>query len=480
MAISSPGIGSGLNIQSIVSQLVAVESQPVQLLQQKSSALQTKLSVFGQVKSELSAVQDAASALMDASTWDSKTFTSSNTSTVTGTATSSALASSFSVEVSSLASGQSLKTGAVSSSYTAPASGTLSIQLGQWDANGNFSSAASSAVSVNVTAGDSLTTIAANFNAQNTTAGVSATVITAGGMQQLLLRGNSTGAVSGFQINASSGLETFGFTATPAVLDAGGAVTTPAVYNGMTRTQTATDAALTIDGIAVTSATNTVTDAVPGVTLNLVAKTTTPTQITLGVDKDAIKTKIQAFQDAYNKLNADLKTQTAYDPVKKSGGPLLGDSTTAGLQTMLRSLVGASGPSTSTLSRLSDLGLQIQADGSLKTNSTKLDAALQDTANAKAFFSAASATATGDGIARRIYNFVFAANAVGGSISTHSDGFQKAIDQNSKSIEKFNTHIADYQKQLLARYTQLDASMSTLNSLSTFVSAQVAQWNKTG
>ena len=225
MAISSPGIGSGLNIQSIVSQLVAVESQPVTLLQQKSSVLQTKLSVFGQVKSELSAVQDAASALMDASTWDSKTFISNNTSTVTGTATSSALASSFSVEVTSLASGQSLKSGAVSTSYTAPTGGTLSIQLGQWDANGNFSAAASSAVSITVNAGDSLATIAASINAQNTTAGVSATVITTGTTQQLLLRGNSTGAVSGFQINASSGLEPFGFTATPAVLDTNGVVT---------------------------------------------------------------------------------------------------------------------------------------------------------------------------------------------------------------------------------------------------------------
>jgi flagellar hook-associated protein 2 len=145
---------------------------------------------------------------------------------------------------------------------------------------------------------------------------------------------------------------------------------------------------------------------------------------------------------------------------------------------MLRSLVGANGPSTSTISRLSDLGLQIQADGSLKTNSTKLDAAMQNTANVKAFFGAAGETAAGDGIARRIYNFAFGANAVGGSISTHSAGFQKAIDQNSTSIDKFNTHIADYQKQLLARYTALDTSMSTLNSLSTFVTAQVAQWNK--
>lgn len=478
MAISSPGVGSGLNINSIVSQLVAVEQQPVRLLQSKSATLQNKMSVFGQVKSDLSALQDAASALMAASTWDSKTLSSNNTSAITGTATSSALSSVFSVEVNSLASGQSLKTGALASGYAAPGAGTLSFQLGTWDANGNFSAASSSAVSVHVSAGDSLSTIAASINAQSSTAGVSATVVTSNGSQQLLLRGTGTGAQSGFQITASSGLDQFGFTATPAVLGSGGAVVTPASYHGMTRTQEAADASLTIDGVAVTSATNTVTNAIPGVTLNLLAKTTAPAQIGVAVDKTAIKAKIQAFQDAYNKINSDLKTYTAYNAASKTGGPLLGDATTTGLQGMLRSLIGATGPATSTIGRLSDLGLQIQADGSLSTNSTKLDAALQDPKNVKEFFSASTGNAAGDGIAKRIYDFAFAALGVGGSVTAHSAGFQKSIDQNTKAIDKFNSHIADYQKQLLARYTQLDTSMAKLNSLSTFVNAQVTQWNK--
>ncbi len=479
MAISSPGIGSGLNITSIVSQLVAVEQQPVRVLQSKGATLQSKLSVFGTVKSDLSALQDAASALVSATTWDSKNLTSGNTSAVTGTATSSALSSAFSVEVTSLASGQSTKTGAVASSYVAPSTGTLSFQLGAWDANGNFSAAASSAASVDVTAGDSLSTIAASINAKTATAGVTATVVTAGGNQQLLIRSNATGAQSGFQITATTTeLEAFGFTATPAVVNGAGTVTTPAVYSGMARTQTASDASLTIDGIAVTSATNTVTDAIPGVTLNLLSKTTSAAQISVDVDKTAIKAKIQAFQDAYNKINTDLKTYTAYNSTTKTGGPLLGDSTTAGLQNMLRTLVGSNGPSTSMIGRLSDLGLQIQADGSLSTKSTTLDAALQNPKNVKEFFSASNGTASDNGIARRIYDFSFGATGIGGSVSTHSAGFQKAIDQNTKAIDKFNAHIADYQKQLLARYTQLDTSMASLNGLSTFVSAQISQWNK--
>jgi flagellar hook-associated protein 2 len=470
-----------LNIQSIVSQLVAVESQPVRLLQAKSNTLQTKMSVFGQIKSELSALQDASQALVDATTWDSKTFASSNTSAVTGTATSTALSSAFSLEVTNLAASQSLKTAAVATNFTAPTGGTLTFQLGTWSADGSFTGGASSAVSVDVTSGDSLSTIAASINAKTATAGVTATVVSSNGVQQLLIRGNNTGAAAGFQITASAGLEQFGYTPT-ATLDGGGVPVVPAAYTSgpLTKTQSAADASILVDGIVVTSATNTVTDAIPGVTLNLLAKTTSAATISVDVDKTAIKAKIQAFQDAYNKLNADLKAQTKYDAASKTGAPLLGDGTTVGIQGMLRSLVGSNGPATSTISRLSNLGLEIQSDGSLSTNSTKLDAAMQNPDNVKTFFATNSGTAASNGIAKRIYDFAFGANAVGGSVSTHTAAFQKSIDQNNVTIDKFNAHISDYQKQLLAQYTRLDTNMSKLNSLSTFVSAQVAQWNKTG
>lgn len=465
MAISSPGLGSGLDINSIVSQLVAVERQPVKIIQAKVSTLQNKMSVFGQIKSELSSLQDASSALMSSSTWDSKIFSSSDTSAVTGSATSSALSSKFTLEVTSLAVGQSVKTSALASSYTASATGTLNIQLGTW-ASGSFTAGSVASVAVDVTAGQSLSTIAASINAKTASAGVTATVVTSGGTQQLLIRGTGTGAASGFQVSASAGLEALGYSAPTGA--------------GMTQTQAAADAVLSVDGIDITSASNTVSDIVPGVTLNLLAPTTSPVEVGVAVDKTAIKAKIQTFVDSYNKLNTDLKTVTAYNAATKTGGPLLGDTTTTGLQSMLRNLVGSTGPAGTTLGRLSDLGLEIQSDGALKTNSTKLDAALQDPANVKVFFSASTGSAAGNGIAKRIYDFAFGATSVGGSVSTHSTGFQKAIDQNNASIEKFNTRIAAYQKQLLAQYTRLDTNMSSLNSLSTFVSAQITQWNKSG
>jgi flagellar hook-associated protein 2 len=297
-------------------------------------------------------------------------------------------------------------------------------------------------------------------------------VVTNGNTQQLILRGANTGTNSGFQVTTSAGLEQFQYysAASSIVQPTQGLLVAPTL---------ATDATLTVEGIPVTSHSNTVVDAVPGVTLNLLTANSTA-NVTVSTDKDAIKTKIQAFQDAYNKLNADLKAQTKYDAATKTGGPLLGDGTTVGIQSMLRALVGSNGPAESTIPRLSNLGLEIQSDGSLSTNSTKLDAAMQDPDNVKAFFATNTGTASSNGIAKRIYDFAFGANSVGGSVSSHSAAFQKSIDQNNATIDKFNTHIADYQKQLLAQYTRLDTNMTKLNSLSTFVSQQVAQWNKTG
>jgi len=393
MAISSAGVGSGLNVQSIVSQLVAVEQQPVKLLQAKGSTLQTKLSIFGQIKSELSALQDAAKALVDPTLWDSKSLVSSNTASVTGTATSAAASGSFGVTVDNLLSTQS-GTVQVAAAYQAPENYQISIKLGtRVKSSGNpdvFTPGAADAVTVDVTQGQSLTDIAAGINAKSTTSGVVATVVNTSSGQKLALRGVTGGANSGFQITSA---DTLGNSFTDGLIQ-------QPVANGpfdggtWTTAQYAQDAKVRIDGIEVTSSTNSVSGAVTGVTLNLQNASTTPASISIDTDKSTIKTKIQAFQDAYNKLYADLKTQTAYNAASKTGGPLMGDNTANSIMSMMRNLSGTSVPTGTGLTRLSDLGMQVQSDGSLTTNSTKLDAALQKLSNVKALFSNVGARPT--------------------------------------------------------------------------------------
>lgn len=478
MTISSPGIGSGLDVNSIVSQLVALERQPVQLMQAKGSDLQAKVSAYGQVKSSLAALQDAATAMVDTSTWKSRTFASNNTSAVTGSATSTALAGSFSVQVTQLAQAQSTRSSAFATGATVGSAGSLEIQTGQWTGT-SFNGGANAKLTVSIAATDTLTDVATKINSSG--AGVSAVVVSSGGQDRLLVQGGNTGDASGFQIRAFDATSTeitdgtTGAGAFAYASPAGGG----AIY-GQTQTQAAQNSSISINGIAVSSATNTVADAVPGVTLNLLATTTTATQITVGVDKDAIKTKIQAFQDAYNKINASLADMTRYDAATKTSGPLQGDSTAVGLQNMLKNLLGATGPSGTGFSRLSDVGLQLQRDGSLTTNSTKLDAALGNLNGLQTFLGAATGTASGDGIVRRIRDFAMGANGIGGSISGRSTALQSAITRNNNDIDALNTRVANVQKQLQAQYSRLDSTLGSINSMGSFVTSQLAQWNKSG
>ena len=501
--LSSPGIGSGLDVNSIVSKLVAVESLPLTVMQTQAASIQTDISTFGQISSDLSALETASSALQDQTTWKALTLSSNTPSAITGSTSSGALAGSLSVQVNSLATSQTLASAAVPNTAsgvpgTIGTAGTLTIQMGTWNSDGSFTNAVGvsggtvpAAVSVTVSATDTLATIAANINSQSSAAGVSAQVVTSGNNQSLLITGNATGAASGFMITPDTGtdasgaanplgsLSSLGYQPTvPASTTTTNSVVSPAHLGGMTQSTAASDASLVIQGIAVTSASNNVTTALAGVTLNLLTTTTSPVQLTMAVDTASITTKIQAFQTAYNQLNSDIAASTAYDSSTKTGGPLLGDTTTYGIQNMVRSILGANGPTNSSIGRLSDLGLQVQADGSLTTNSTMLAAALQNPSNVQNFFANVSADGSNDGIATRMYNFSFGALGVGGLATLHTAGYQTALTTNTNDQATFNTHIAAYQTQLLAQYNALDTTMGSLSSLSSFVTAQLAQWSK--
>lgn len=476
MAISSAGIGSGLDVSSIVSQLMSIEKQPLTQLQTKATGLQTKLSAYGTVKSALSGLQDAASKLLDTSSWKAKTFTSNNTSAVTGSATTGALATSFGLKVIDLAQVQSTRSSGVATGTALGSSGRLDIQLGEWSGT-TFTAGSSSSVSVNVSDTDTLTDIATKINGAG--AGVTAVVVKTGTNDQLLLRGNTTGAASGFQIKTFDGGGT-------AITDGTTGVgklaydysSTSSAFYGMTPTQAAQDASIEIDGIAVTSASNTVTNAVPGVTLNLLTETTTAATITIGEDTASIKTKLEAFQTAYNKVATTLTDLTKYDAATKKAGTLQGDSTAVGLQSVLRSMLGASGPSGTTFTRLSDIGMEIQRDGTLSLNSTKLEAALKSTSDLNTFFTASTGSSATDGMARRINSFIQQANGVDGNVSGRSSVLQASIARNTKDQDALNVRLTQRQAALYKQYNALDTKMGTLSTMSTFITQQVAQWNK--
>jgi len=473
--ISTPGVGSGLDVKSIVSQLVALEKQPLTQLQTKAVSLQTKLSSYGRIKSELASLQDAAAALLEESAWDSKTFASTNASAVSGVAEPGALAASFSIEVTQLAQAQSVRTAPLTTNAAIGADGRLDIESGEWNGNTFTPGTGGSVVSVSVAATDTLTDIAAKINASG--AGITAFVVRSGLEERLLMRGNNTGNAAGFQVKSFDGSGTAITDGTTGVgklaYDA-----SPTAFYGMTQTQTAMDASLTIDGIAVSSATNTVSDAVPGVSLNLSALTTTAAQVTIGADKEEAKTKIEAFRVAYNTLNATVSELTRYNGSTSKAAALQGDSTAVGLQNVLRAMVGAAGPAGTTVNRFSDMGLELQRDGSLSANATKLDASLVDLANLKAFFETDSGNALTDGMARRIRDFSRTANGIDGNVDGRNKELTRAIQANANEQERVTARIARTEVRLYAQFSRLDASIASLSALGDFVTQQVALWNK--
>jgi flagellar hook-associated protein 2 len=212
MTISSVGIGSGLPVTSIVSQLVAIEKLPLQQLQTTAAKFQTQLSLYGTVKSQISALGDAAALLAGASGWNAQKATSSNAAAVGVTVGTTAASAALTVSVQQLAQAQSITSAGIAAGTAAGATGSLSIQLGSW-AGAAFTAGATAAVAVTVGATDTVSTIASKINLAN--AGVTATVLSDGINERLVVRSASTGAAAGFSIAATGGnaaLSTFDFT----------------------------------------------------------------------------------------------------------------------------------------------------------------------------------------------------------------------------------------------------------------------------
>src|SRR5574340_1056286 len=373
-SISSAGIGSGLDVNSIITQLMAVESQPLTLLQKQASSLQTELSTYGSMKSQYSTLSDKVDALLSPALWSATTATSDDPASVKVATASNAQSGGYAVAVSALATAQTVTAAAVASSAATLNEGTLTIELGSWSgsAPSTFTpKSGGSPVTVTIGPGDtSLASIRDKINAAG--AGVVASIITDANGARLSLRSAATGADNAFRITASetvddgnpaTGLSMLGFD------PSAGAST-------MSLTQAAGNASATINGIAISSASNTLSNVVDGLTVNLLKPTAAPVNVGVAPYTNAMKTAITDFVTAFNGLAGFIHTQTAYAATAKKGGALQGDQATLSIQNQLRSVINLPSSASSVFSTLSDIGITMQADGTLATDSTKLDNAL--------------------------------------------------------------------------------------------------------
>ncbi|MEO5733323.1 MAG: flagellar filament capping protein FliD, partial [Rubrivivax sp.] len=317
--LTSLGVGSGLDLNGLVTQLVALERRPLSLMQAKANRLQSQVSSFGKVSGYFGALQTAANKLNDSTLWSRTSATVSDPAVVAAAVGSNATAGSYALTVQALARGQTLASGtALASSGDTVGSGTLTLELGKWNATqSSFAPKdGSTAVTLTIGAGDTLQTLRDKINSAG--AGVSASLITDASGVRLALRSTTTGEENGFRIGVAdddgqvadgTGLSRFAYD--------------PAAGSGSLQlSQSANDARATINGVEIVSATNQVSGVVDGLTLNLNRESATEVAITVTADKTAISDAIKGFASAYNDLARYLADQTKYDSATKVAGLL--------------------------------------------------------------------------------------------------------------------------------------------------------------
>jgi len=476
--LSSPGVGSGLDVNGIVTQLLAIERKPIEQIGATNKRLDAQLSAYGKLQSAMMALRDTARKLTDATTWQLTKVASTNADAISATSSGSAPPGTYTVSVARLAAAQTV----VGNQTFASASdtlggGTLTIELGSWDTGQTAFTprADGSPVSITIAQGSTLTQARDAINAAG--AGISASIVNDATGARLAIRSTSTGVENGFRITAVP--DAPGTPAPAATLDTL-EFDPPSGTTGMSRTLAAANAEATINGVAVSSATNLLTDVLDGLTVKLGQVTTSPVDITVQRDTDSVRKAITDFASAYNDLAGQIREQTRYDEGSKKSGTLQGDRSAVGLLNGLRSLIGGSSGAVTTFSRLADVGLEPQSDGKLKVNDSKLDAAIGRLDDLQGFFARNEVGTADDGFGVLMRDFGSQTLDTSGVLSTRQEALRASIQRNNDRSGKLEELLALVEARLRAQYSKLDTNMARLTSLQNYVSQQVQNWNAKG
>ena len=376
MGVNSPGIGSGLDVNSIVSKLMSVESRPLTLLDRKEAAYQVKLTAFGNLQSALSAYSAALKNVNVEAGYRGMTSSVADATVLSASASTKAAAGTYSLEVTQLAQAHKVNSGAVANTTDAIGSGTLTFRYGTYVPNTFTLNPDKPSQTVTIGAGqNTMTGIRDAVNAANI--GVTASIINDGGSpgNRLVFTSKDTGAASSLKITVAedgtapndgnnTNLTGLSFLAYDPTLTAG-------TGKNLTEVTAAKDATLKVDGISITKTKNTITDAIEGVTLTL-AKTNvgTPTTLTVARDTAGLTAKVQAFVAAYNALEKTASELSSNDLSKP--GALAGDATVRTVMNQVASVLRAPVVTSGPLSRLAQVGVSFLRDGTLSLDTSRL------------------------------------------------------------------------------------------------------------
>lgn len=447
--LTASGLGSGLDINSLVSQLMAVEQQPLVALNKKEASYQAKISALGSLKGALSALQTASETLIPATgvtaadKYTTTSVSSSDATLATASATNTVAAGSYTLSDIVLAKAQQIR----KSGLAVPAeTGTLSITVGT-----------GTAVSVSIAASATLSQVRDAINAS--AAGATASIINDGTNDILILTAKNTGATNTIKINGASTdggteFDIFDYTA-------------PGANNSWAEEKNASNASVKINGIAVTSTTNSITSSVTGLTINLVKEGTGPATLTVSKSNASLTSSLNAFIKAYNDSVGVMKNLGNYDSVNKKASTLTGDATLRSAQAQLRNtLFAASGGSNANLQRLSDLGVSVQLDGTLKLDSAKLSAAITSD-----FSSVAKLVAdVGTSFKKTVSGLV----SEGGAVASRIDGINSSIKSIGTRRDSLNLLLTKVEANYKRQFTALDVQVAKMQSLSASLTQQLS------
>lgn len=435
------GLGSGIDIDSIVSALVSAEKAPkTAQLDRLEKATTAKVSSLGSLKSALSTFSTALSDLNDLSLFNKRTATSSDSSRITASADKTALAGKYSIEVTSLASSSKIASGTVSgtSSASFATGGSLTVGLG------------SDSFNIQVADGASLKDVRDAINTQLGEKGITANIVTdpVANTSQLVLSSSKQGA---------------GNDLTLSVADAGSDLQ-QLVTNMPAAISTAANAVFKVDGLEIQSESNEVSGVIEGVTFNLLtAEAGKTTTLTIGDNTSAVKTSLKTFVDAYNKL---ISTTTSLTSVVAVGdgeepvtGDLVGDATVRSLLSGLRKEFGTT--VSGDIRALSDLGITTDKSGKLVIDDTKLDEVLKSNYDAVGEFLAGDS-----GLLTRLDTSIEGYIKTGGILEQRVSGLQSTLKNVDDQREALDLRISKIQTRLYAQYNAMDALVAQLSSTS--------------
>lgn len=434
--ITSSGLGSGLDINSLVTQLVAAEQKPtLDRLNTKEAQLQAKFSAIGTVKATFSDFRTSLSALRTAGNLDKISATSSNSDVFSATATNTAKSNTYAIEVKQLAAVDIKSSQGFSGADAVPIPGGTTLTIGT----------GSTSKSITVNGTDKLSDIMAAIN--DADAGVTASIVNAGGTNgyHLVLKSKASGTSNAITLNDSSSTLIFD------------------------TKQSAADAIVSIDGIDVTSASNTLTGAIDGVTLNLSqAKSGTPLSLKISPDSTNFSTAIKNMTDKFNALVDAVANVASYNPDTKQAGPLLSDGGVRMAIGQLRNILdtrveGLNGA----VKTLQDLGVSTGSAGHLSFNSAKFNAAyFVHKSDAITLFTDKT------GLVARFDKALAGILDTDGMLTARSNGLQKSLAQIGKDRTALSERLAAYQAQLVTKFNAMDQVVGRMNSTSNWMTQQ--------